>query len=145
MKTSQKGIDLIKQHEGLRLVAYPDPASGGKPWTIGFGSTHGVRQGLKINAQQAEDMLRETLVEFEEVVNTHVKVPLTQNQFDSLMSFIYNVGPRNFIGSSVLSKLNDGDTKGAADALLLWDRAAHHVVPGLHTRRVDERAVFLSA
>jgi lysozyme len=144
MKTSAKGIDLIKEHEGIRLVAYPDPASGGKPWTVGYGSTHGVRPGMRITQQQAEDMLRNDLVAFEDVINAHVKVTLTQNQFDALMSFIYNIGAHGFIGSSVLSKLNGGDTKGAADALLLWDRAAHHVVPGLLARREDERAVFLA-
>lgn len=145
MKTSEKGIALIKLHEGIRLVAYPDPASGGKPWTIGYGSTHGVRPGMRITEQQAHDMLIASLPDYEAPINENVKVGLSQAQFDALVSFTYNVGPHAFLGSSVLSKLNAGDTAGAADALLLWDRAAHHVVPGLLHRRQDERKLFLSA
>jgi lysozyme len=143
MKTSQRGIELIQLHEGCRLCAYVDPGSGGLPITIGYGHTSGVKLGMRITQEQAAEFLAEDLKSFEDVVNEHVKVEINQHQFDALVSFTFNIGPRNFIGSSVLSKLNDGDKQGAADALLLWDRAAHHVMPGLLHRRQDERKLFL--
>jgi lysozyme len=144
MRTSAKGIDLIKLHEGCCLVAYPDPASGGIPWTIGYGSTHGVHPGMKITPQQAEDMLVADLTQFEDVINEHVKVPLAQHEFDALVSLTYNIGPANFLRSSVLRDISAGNKHAAADAFLMWDRAAHHVIAGLHHRRLDERALFLS-
>lgn len=145
MKTSKHGIELIKLHEGHRLVAYPDPASGGEPWTIGYGSTHGVHPGMRITEAQAEEMLVADLEKFETFINDHVKVSLTQNQFDALVSLVYNIGMTNFLHSTVLRDLNAGDKTGAANAFLMWDRAAHHVVAGLHHRREDEKKLFMSA
>ena len=144
MKTSAAGIELIKSHEGLRLTAYPDPASGGDPWTIGYGTTHGVHPGMKITAEQAHLMLVNELPVYEAVVNHGVHVEMTQNEFDALVSLVYNIGARNFLGSTALRKLNAGDKQGAADAILMWDKGHHHVMAGLHRRRADERAVFLT-
>jgi lysozyme len=145
MKTSAAGIELIKAHEGLRLVAYPDPGSGGDPWTIGYGTTHGVHPGMKITPEQAHLMLVNELPVFENVVNHGVHVEITQHEFDALVSFVYNVGSRNFLGSSVLRKLNAGDKHGAAESFLLWNKASHHVMAGLTKRRHDERNLFLTA
>ena len=145
MKTSAAGIELLKHHEGCQLVAYPDPGSGGEPFTIGFGTTHGVHPGMKITPEQAHDMLVGELPVYENVVNHGVRVELTQAEFDALVSLVYNIGARNFLGSTCLRKLNAGDKQGAADAILLFDKASHHVMVGLHRRRADERALFLTA
>jgi lysozyme len=144
MKTSAAGIDLIKAHEGFRSHAYPDPGSGGDPITIGYGSTHGVHLGMVVTEPEADAMLRRELPIYEAVVNHGVHVEMTQHEFDALVSFVYNVGARNFLGSTVLRKLNAGDKHGAADALLMWNRASHHVMAGLTKRRHDERDLFLA-
>lgn len=143
MKTSPKGIALIKSAEGLRLKAYPDPGTGGLPWTIGYGSTSGVTRNMVITEAQAEQMLAADLVRFERIVERAVRVPVTQGQFDALVSFTYNVGEGNFTKSTLLRKLNAGDTAGAAEQFSRWVHAGGKVLPGLVKRRVAERALFL--
>lgn len=143
MKTSPKGIALIKSAEGLRLKAYPDPGTGGLPWTIGYGSTSGVTRNMVITEAQAEQMLAEDLVRFERIVDRAVRVSLNQGQFDALVSFTYNVGEGNFTKSTLLRKLNAGDTAGAAEQFSRWVNAAGKVLPGLVKRRAAERAMFL--
>ena len=143
MKTSPKGIALIKSAEGMRLKAYPDPGTGGVPWTIGYGSTAGVTRSMVITETQAEQMLAEDLVRFERIVERQVQVPLKQGQFDALVSFTYNVGEGNFTKSTLLRKLNTGDTAGAAEQFSRWVHAGGKVLPGLVTRRAAERALFL--
>jgi len=143
MKTSPKGIALIKSAEGLRLKAYPDPGTGGLPWTIGYGSTAGVTRNMVITEAQAEQMLAKDLVRFERIVERLVRVPLNQSQFDALVSFTYNVGEGNFTNSTLLRELNAGDTAGAAEQFSRWVHAAGKVLPGLVTRRGAERALFL--
>lgn len=147
-KTSAAGRAAIARHEALRLNAYPDPATGGEPWTIGYGHTSAagppkVSKGMKITASEADAILSRDLSSFEKAVNGAVKVPLNQNEFDALASFAFNVGGGNFKKSSVLRKLNAGDRKGAADALLLWNKADGKVMKGLTKRRQEERALFL--
>ena len=144
VKTSEKGIELIRKHEGFRSHAYPDPGSGGDPITIGYGSTHGVHLGMVVTEAEADAMLRRELPIYEAVVNHGVHVEITQHEFDALVSFVYNVGSRNFLGSSVLRKLNAGDKHGAAESFLLWNKASHHVMAGLTKRRHDERSLFLA-
>lgn len=148
MKVSEKGLELIKAHEGLRLTAYPDPATGGEPFTIGYGCTSAagvcdVHKGMTITKEQAEEMLLKAIVHYEDVVRLHVTVPLTQEQFDACVSLCWNIGPANFKHSSVVRLLNERRYKEAADAFLMWDKAAHHVLPGLHHRRVAERNRFM--
>lgn len=143
MKTSPKGIALIKSAEGLRLKAYPDPGTGGLPWTIGYGSTSGVTRNMVITEAQAEQMLAADLVRFERIVERLVRVPVDQGQFDALVSFTYNVGEGNFTKSTLLSKLNAGDTSGAAEQFSRWVHAGGKVLPGLVTRRAAERSLFL--
>ncbi|WP_282346480.1 lysozyme [Pseudomonas sp. PS01301] len=143
MKTSPKGIALIKSAEGLRLKAYPDPGTGGLPWTIGYGSTSGVTRNMVITETQAEQMLAEDLVRFERIVERLVQVPVNQGQFDALVSFTYNVGEGNFTKSTLLRKLNAGDTAGAAEQFSRWVHASGKVLPGLVKRRAAERAMFL--
>lgn len=143
MKTSENGVLKIKQREGLRLDAYPDPASGGDPWTIGHGSTHGVTPGMKITAELADQMLRDDLVRFEGVANRILTVPVTQAQFDAIVSLAYNIGPAAIANSTVVRCLNAGNTMDAADAFLLWKKAAGKINPGLLRRRKAERSQFL--
>jgi lysozyme len=142
--TSEAGINFIKAFEGLRLQAYPDPGSGRAPWTIGYGTTKGIRPGMVITKARAEEMLRRDLREIEQGVNDLIKVEITQTMFDALVSFAYNVGVGNLRRSTLLKNLNQGDIQGAADQLLRWNRARGRVRPGLTRRRVAERDLFLS-
>ena len=150
MRTSDHGIALIKAHEGLRLKAYPDPASGGEPWTIGYGTTSSagvgkITKGMIISQAEAESMLRRSLVIYERgVVKALTRTP-TQNQFDALVSFAYNVGVPAMSKSSVIRHFNGGDIRKAADSFLLWNKAAGKIMPGLTRRRSEERALFLKA
>lgn len=138
-------VDAIKEHEGLRLVAYLDSVG---VWTIGYGDTGtDVVKGLTITKEEAEERLRKRLVEFEGYVNRAVKVKLTQNQFDALVSLVYNIGPTNFNDSTLLRKLNAGDYAGAADQFLVWNKGRVDgklvVISGLVNRRNAERQLFL--
>lgn len=138
-------VDAIREHEGLSLVAYLDSVG---VWTIGYGDTGpDVVKGLTITKAQAEERLRKRLVEFEGYVNRAVKVKLTQNQFDALVSLVYNIGPTNFNNSTLLRKLNAGDYAGAADQFLVWNKGRVEgklqVIDGLTNRRKKERQLFL--
>lgn len=138
-------VDAIKEHEGLRLVAYLDSVG---VWTIGYGDTGpDVVKGLVITKAQAEERLRKRLREFEGYVNKYVRVGITQNQFDALVSLVYNIGPTNFSTSTLLRKLNSGDYKGAADQFLVWNKGRVEgklvVIKGLSNRRAKERKLFL--
>nr|DAL56024.1 MAG TPA_asm: Lysozyme [Caudoviricetes sp.] len=149
MQTSDKGIFLIKGFEGCRLTAYPDPGTGGAPWTIGYGWTlpvdgKPVRPGMTIDQATADRLLKTGLVSYENDVLKIVKVKLTQGQFDALVSFAYNVGSRALSTSTLLKKLNAGDIKSAADEFLRWNKAGGKVLNGLVRRREAERALFLS-
>ena len=101
MKTSNNGIELIKRHEGLRLNAYK--CTSGK-LTIGYGHTKGVKIGQTITKEEAERLLREDLIVAENEINRH-NLNLNQNQFDALVSFVFNVGIGNFQTSTLLKKI----------------------------------------
>jgi lysozyme len=136
---SQVGINLIKSFEGCRLSAYQDVAD---VWTIGYGHTAGVRSNDTITQQQAEDLLKSDVESFAHAVDNLVKVPLNQYQFDSLVSFCYNVGIHALATSTLLQKLNAGDVSGASQEFDLWVHAGGKVVQGLVTRRNAEKALF---
>lgn len=142
MHTSQKGLDLIKSFEGLRLSAYKCPAD---VWTIGFGTTAGVKPGQTITKERAEELLREDVKRFEAQVLRLVKVPLTQGQHDALVSFVYNLGAGNLSNSTLLRLLNAGDYAGAAAQFDRWNKAGGKVLAGLVRRRAAERALFEGA
>ena len=149
MQTSDNGMNLIKNSEGFRGNAYPDPATGGRPYTVGHGTTvypsgMPVKLGDKVTEQQADAYLRNDVKKFESAVSNAVKVKLTQGQFDALVSFTYNVGPANMASSTLIKKLNAGDVKGATDEFPRWNKAAGKVMAGLTTRRAAELALFLS-
>ncbi len=98
---------------------------------------------MVITEAQAEQMLTEDLVRFERIVERLVRVRVNQGQFDALVSFTYNVGEGNFTNSTLLRKLNAGDTAGAAEQFARWVHASGKVLPGLVKRRAAERAMFL--
>lgn len=140
MQISQAGLLAIKSYEGVRLTAYDD---GVGVWTIGVGHTKGVKRGDTITMDQVDEFLRQDLQEAEAAVNDAVKVPLTQGQFDSLVSWTFNLGAGAFRGSTLLKKLNAKDYDGAADEILRWNKAGGRVLPGLVKRRISERIMFL--
>lgn len=144
MPISEAGLALLRKHEGLRLKAYPDPASGGDPWTIGYGHTRGVKRGDQITLEQAEAFLREDAAEAENAVLRLVERPLTQGQHDALISFVFNVGEGNFAKSTLLKLINAGEMSRAADEFSKWTLAAGKRMPGLVKRRSEERHMFLS-
>lgn len=134
---------IVKEFEGLKLVAYPDPATKGKPYTIGYGHTDGVFKDTHIDLLLAEKLLRLDLEECLKVVEKRVKVSLTQNELAALLSFIFNVGAGNFANSTLLRLLNENKKKEAADQFLRWDKAAGKKMAGLTRRRSAERDLFL--
>lgn len=139
MQISKAGLDLIKKFEGLYLKAYRCPA--GVP-TIGYGHTAGVAMGQTITQQQADDYLRRDVRQFERAVARLVTVPLTQGQFDALVSFAFNLGEGALAQSTLLRLLNAGDYAGAAAQFDRWNKAGGRVLPGLVRRRAAERALF---
>lgn len=146
MKIGNKGISLIKEFEGLRLRAYDD---GIGVQTIGIGTIRypngvKVKKGDVITEEQAEQFLRHDLNTFEKVINEVIKVPITQNQYDAIVSLTYNIGATAFSRSTLLKKLNNKDYKGAADQFLVWNKAGGKVMRGLVRRREAERQLFLS-
>lgn len=141
MQPSQKCIGLIQEFEGCQLHAYQD--SVGK-WTVGYGHTFGVYQGLVITQAQAESFLQSDVQKTATLVAPYIKVPVNQNQFDALVSFTYNLGIVRFAGSTLLEKLNMGDYDGAAQEFARWNEAGGVVLAGLVSRRAAERTLFLT-
>ncbi|OKP05589.1 lysozyme [Xenorhabdus eapokensis] len=144
MEISESGINKLKSYEGLKLKAYPDPATGAAPWTIGYGHTKGVKPGQVITVQQAEEFLHQDLIPIYAAIQRLVKIPLTPGQFDALCSFIFNLGIDNFAHSTLLKKLNTGDYQGAAKEFVKWDRADGRELADLRLRRESEQKTFLS-
>lgn len=146
MKTSDVGIELIKEFEGFSSRPYLCPA--GVP-TIGYGSTRypdSTRVQMtdkSISETEATRILADTLIDYETGVLKCVEVDLNQNEFDALVSFSYNLGIPNLKRSTLLKKLNDEDRDGAADEFMKWTRANGQVLPGLVKRREAERKLFL--
>ncbi|MET0332566.1 MAG: lysozyme [Dyella sp.] len=154
MQPSNNARALVMASEGLRLSAYPDPGTGAAPWTIGYGSTKGVRAGLVITEAEADARLDADLADAAAIVIAAVRVPLNQNQFDALVSFVFNVGPGRKGGksgfvvlsngepSTMLRMLNSGGYMAAARQFTYWTMAGGVTLPGLVTRRAAERALF---
>lgn len=139
MKIENNGIGLIKEFEGKRLVAYQDSVG---VWTIGYGHTKTAYEGRLAIKKTCERLLAEDLVEFEEYVDTLVKVPLTQNQFDALVSWTFNLGSGNLQESTMLRKLNYGDYESVPDEMRRWNKAGGEVLEGLTRRREAEALLF---
>mgnify|MGYP000845376888 CR=1 FL=1 len=156
MRVSQAGIDLIKEFEGCHLQAYPDPKTGGDPWTIGWGATGpDIYKGLVWTQDQADERLLKDIEAREAIVNQYVTVPLTQGMFNATVSILCNVGfgssTRNGIirlksgePSTLLAKLNAGDYEGAANEFGRWISPGSPVERGLKRRRGAEVEMFNS-
>ena len=144
MKTSSTGVALLHHFEGCELSAYPDPATGGDPWTIGYGCTGpDVCRGLKITQSDADVMFAKRLArEFEPGVSAVLTAAPTQGQYDAMVCLAYNIGLGNFRSSTLVRKFNAGDIAAAADQFLRWSMAAGQTMKGLRRRRAAERAVF---
>lgn len=150
MKTSKAGQDLIKRFESCRLKAYPDPKTGGAPWTVGWGSTGpDIGPNTVWSQAYADARFLEELDPREEDITDSVKVPLTQGQFDALVSILFNVGHGNSRRdgiiqlkdgrpSTLLRKLNAGDYAGAAAEFPKWCSPGSNVENGLRRRRNAE-------
>lgn len=141
MKISEKGLELLKRFEGCRLIAYQD--IGGK-WTIGYGHIDNVSPRDVITSDQADALLRLDVERFEKCLNEYVKVQISQNQFDALVCFAFNVGCQNFKTSTLLKYLNTKDFIRAADELKRWIYCNHIVSQGLYNRRMRERNLFIT-
>ena len=140
MKTSSEGLALIKKFEGLELKAYKCAAG---VWTIGYGHTKDVQEGDEWSESHADHMLEVELEEFEEYINDSVTVALSQNQFDALVSWVYNLGPANLKASTMLKVLNSGDYEGVPAQIQRWNKAGGKVLEGLIRRRKAEALLFV--
>ncbi|GMM93132.1 lysozyme [Qipengyuania sp. MTN3-11] len=142
------GERLIKSFEGLELTAYPDPGTGGKPWTIGYGATEDENgkpfaPGTTITQERADALFDKDTDRFEAAVERLAPVA-TDNQFAAMVSLAFNVGTGNFEKSTLLKKHNAGDYEGAAAQFGRWNRAAGRVMKGLTRRRAAEAALYRS-
>lgn len=141
MKAREKSYSLIRLFEGLRLTAYRCPAG---VWTVGYGHTSGVVPSMAITKEQAEAFLRQDIVSAEDIVNAEC-LNLRQCQFDALVSFVFNVGGRNFRKSTLLkkAKANPNDNS-IMDEFLRWVYAKGVALPGLQKRRLAEMRLYFS-
>lgn len=153
MKTSQAGIDLIKAFEGCHLKAYPDPKTGGAPWTCGWGETCGVTKDTWWTQEEADRRLMESIAAREILVSKYVTHPTTQGQFDAFVSIIFNVGAGNQYKdgicrlkdgrpSTLLRKFNAGDIGGCESEWTRWISPGSNVEKGLLRRRMAELKLF---
>jgi len=153
MTPSPACLSLIQKFEGCAkkradggFAAYPDPGTGGDPWTIGWGTTGpDVKQGIVWTQQQCDDRFARDLEKFASAVSTIISNAATsQGQFDALVSFAYNLGPANLSSSTLLKMHKAGDFAGAQAQFALWNKAAGKVLPGLTRRRAAEAALYAS-
>ena len=141
MKINKAGLDLIKNFEGLRLLAYKDSVG---IWTIGYGHTNGVKERDVITSEQANAFLQQDVQWAEEAVGEYVEVDLTPNQFSALVSFVFNCGASAFKDSTMLKFINKKDFASAAKEFLRWNKAGGQVLEGLTRRREAEMLLFVS-
>lgn len=142
MKTSQKVINLIKEFERFRATAYRCPAG---ILTIGYGHTSGVSCSQIVTKQQAEDLLRIDIVDAEAAVNRYVKSKLKQEQFDALVSFVFNCGSGNFLKSTLLKRVNaNADDPTIREAFMMWNKSKGNILKGLTRRRAAEADLYFS-
>ena len=139
MEISKEGIALIKKFEGCELKAYRCAAN---VLTIGYGHTKDVTEDMEITQEEAETMLIHELMDYCNYVDMYVEVPLEQHQFDSLVSWTYNLGPTNLKSSTLLKVLNDKDYEGVPAQIKRWNKANGEVKQGLIRRREAEALMF---
>lgn len=141
MRTSQQGIDLIKEFEGFSERVYLCP---GGVYTIGYGHTRGVQIGDTCTREKAEEYLRDDLKDTEEAIEALITVPLTQNQFDALVSLVYNIGSGNFYDSTIRRVINCkvADREEYRRAWMMWVKSKGKILKGLVRRREAEYKLF---
>lgn len=139
LKASGACRSLIRQFEGCKLEAYRCPAGVA---TLGVGHTRGVRMGDRCTVQQADVWLTEDLQDAEAAVSRLALKPLTQSQFDALVSFTFNLGAGRLAESTLLVMLNRGNFAGAAAQFQRWDKSNGATLPGLARRRKAEAELF---
>ena len=139
MNISQEGLGLIKKFEGCELEAYVCAAG---VWTIGYGSTKEVKEGDKISQEEADKLLLHEMDEYESYITDNVTVDLKQNQFDSLVSWVFNLGPTNLKASTMLKVLNLGNFEGVPEQMKRWNKANGKTLDGLIRRREAEALLF---
>ena len=136
---SMEGISLIKKFEGCELESYQDSVG---VWTIGYGHTKGIKEGMSITQNEANQMLEEELPEYEGYINDLVTVELEQCEYDALVAWVYNLGPTNLRESTLLKILNEGDKKGVPAQIKRWNKAGGQTLNGLVRRREAEALLF---
>jgi lysozyme len=149
---SKNGIDLIKSFEGFRSNPYPDPATGSTPYTIGYGTTFYIKEGkyikvtmkdASITEEQATEYLQFNLKTFEQYVDSYCRDDISQQQFDALTSFCYNVGPQNLKTSTLLKKVNANPNDiTIRDEFMKWVKGNGRKLPGLVKRRKAEADLY---
>ncbi len=139
MKINEKGLALIKEFEGCRLKAYKCPAG---IWTIGYGDTQNVHEGLEITQAEADKRLLDALGSFERGVSKLLAREVSPCQFSALVAFAYNVGLGNLKVSTLLRCTNKGNWPDAAVEFMRWNKVKGVPVVGLTRRRAAERALF---
>lgn len=145
MTPSQACYDLIKSFESLSLTAYPDPATGRSPWTIGYGHTGPeVKEGLEWTLEQSKATLIADVLKSSSGVDNLLPNHVSQPQFDALVSFAYNVGLENLKRSTLMMKVNRQDYFGALQQFLYWVNANGKQMRGLANRRLAESQLFLT-
>ena len=140
MKTSEKGIELIKHFEGCRLEPYRCSAD---VLTIGYGHTKNVIENMKITEDTAEALLQQDLKDFEDHVTSLSQVELNQDQFDALVSWTFNLGAGNLKTSTMLKVLNQKKYDEVPEQMKRWNKSAGVVNDGLVKRRLAESLLFL--
>jgi|TARA_R110000824_G_scaffold203363_1_gene387781 lysozyme len=136
---SQEGLSLIKKFEGCELASYQDSVG---VWTIGYGHTKGVEDGMSITQLEANQMLEDELPEYEGYINKLVTKELEQCEFDALVCWVYNLGPTNLRESTLLKILNEGDKKGVPAQIRRWNKAGGETLEGLVRRREAESLLW---
>ena len=139
MKISQEGLSLIKKFEGCELEAYKCAAG---VWTIGYGSTKGVKEGDTLTKEETDNLLLHEMDEYEGYVLEAVEMPLSQHQFDAIVSWTFNLGPSNLKASTMLKVLNKGEYEDVPAQIKRWNKAGGKVLEGLVRRREAEALLF---
>lgn len=144
MQLSHSGLEFLKDQEGFKAKAYRD---GGGVWTIGYGTTFvdgkPVQEGMTCTESEAVVWLAQDTASVQTTLNQSVRMPLRQNQFDALVSLVYNIGEEAFRKSTLLRLLNMGDYMGAYAQISRWDKDNGKVVLGLTKRRMREQSLFI--
>lgn len=150
MKINNECINLIKKYEGCELEAYPDPATGGIPWTIGYGNTYyedgtKVKKGDKITQSRADQLILNLLDHYEKGVDAMTIDDISQNQFNALVSFAWNLGVQSLKSSTLLKKVNINPNDKSIDAeFAKWNRGNGKIMAGLVARRAAESKMYFS-